>query len=59
MRPYSPYIIEMANSLDPKIRKNIKKRLLDEITPLISSYIKFERKYPTKFCFHFFVLKKV
>jgi ubiquinone/menaquinone biosynthesis C-methylase UbiE len=59
MRPYSPYMIEMANRLDPKIRKDIKKRLLNEITPLISSYIKYEKKFPSKFCFHFFVLKKV
>jgi len=58
MRPYSPYMIEMANNLDPRVRNNIKSKLIQDLTPLITSYIKYELNRPSKKCFHFFVLNK-
>lgn len=57
MRPYSPYVIEMANELSPNVRKRIKSRLIKEITPIISSYVNYEL-LSNKGCFHLFVLQK-
>lgn len=58
LRPYSPYLIEMANRLDQTIRKKIKQRLLQEIYPIISSYVEYELSLKSDHCFHFFILKK-
>jgi len=57
MRPFSPYIIEMANKLSMKDRKNIKKRLIKEFLPIILSYLNYEKSLKGG-TFHFFVLKK-
>lgn len=58
MRPYSPYIIEMANNLSSKKRIDIKHRLVNEIFPIIKSYINYELDTTTSGCFHMFSLKK-
>lgn len=58
MRPYSPYIIEMANKLPVKERTQIKKRLIKELSPLIISYINTELKSTDQKCFHLFKLEK-
>ena len=59
MRPYSPYLIEMANKLSISERKKMKKRVVKEISPILRSYIDTELKIPAyKNCFHLFVLKK-
>jgi SAM-dependent methyltransferase len=59
MRPYSPYFIEMANSLEPKIRKKIKLKLIKEIALIADSYVKYEISSKSKNnCFHFFELEK-
>jgi len=57
-RPYSPYFIEMANSLDSKTRKKIKEKLVKEIVPIIDSYVNYELSSNKKKCFHLLVLKK-
>lgn len=58
MRPYSPYVIEMANNLSsPNIRKKIKSRVIKEISPIISSYVNYDL-LSDKGCFHLFVLQK-
>ena len=59
MRPYSPYLIEMANGLKKDVRLKIKSRLLREITPIIDSYVSYELNSNTKNCFRLFVLQKV
>ena len=59
MRPYSPYMIEMANKISIKEKKKIKKRVIQDMTPILRSYINYELKKKTKEgCFHLFVLKK-
>lgn len=59
LRPYSPYIIDMANKLKPEERLKIKKRIIKEITPLIQSYIEYELSLINKKnCFHAYVLTK-
>jgi len=59
MRPYSPYITEMANKLTKKERNKLKKRVINDLTPMLRSYINYEVKsVPKKNCFHCFVLKK-
>lgn len=58
MRPYSPYIIDMTNNLQPRVRKNIKSRLIKEISPIIESYVNYEMVKKHNGCFHLFVLKK-
>jgi len=58
MRPYSPYLVEMANRLSVEERKKIKKRLIKEITPILKSYIEYEMRIDKNAsCFHMFVLK--
>lgn len=57
MRPYSPYIIEMANELNSKKRIDIKNRLVREIFPIIKSYIDYDLESNAG-CFHLFSLKK-
>ncbi|WP_299290871.1 methyltransferase domain-containing protein [Nitrosopumilus sp.] len=58
LRPYSPFLIEMANKLDNLERKRIKNRLINELYPLFRSYIDFELSSPSKNnCFHMYVLK--
>jgi len=59
MRPYSPFIIEMANKLNTKNRTEIKKRLLNELFPLLRSYTDYElQAKDNENCFHLFVLSK-
>jgi SAM-dependent methyltransferase len=59
MRPYSPFIIEMANKLELKDRTKIKKRVISEIFPILRSYLDFEmNKVGENNCFHMFVLTK-
>jgi len=58
MRPYSPYVIEMANSLKSATRKRIKRRLMEEITPIIESYVEYETSLKSCGSFHLFVLQK-
>lgn len=58
MRPYSPYMIEMANKILIKEKKKIKTRLINEMTPILRSYLDMELKSPERDnCFHCFVLK--
>jgi len=60
LRPYSPYMIEMANKLKPEERIDIKKRMINEISPLIQSYVEYELSLINqKNCFHAFVLTKI
>lgn len=59
LRPYSPYLIEMANNLNLKTRTKIKKRAIKDLTPLLKSYVNYElSKIGRNNCFHLFVLKK-
>ena len=59
MRPYSPFIIEMANKLRLSDRTKIKKRVISEIFPILRSYLNFEMSSIGKNnCFHMFVLTK-
>jgi len=59
MRPYSPFIIEMANKLRLSDRTKIKKRVISEIFPILRSYLDFEMSRIGKNnCFHMFVLTK-
>ena len=59
MRPYSPFIIEMANTLKLSERTKIKKRVVSEIFPILRSYLDFELNNVGKNnCFHMFVLTK-
>ncbi len=58
MRPYIPFITDMANNLNPEIRRKIKTRLINELVPLTSSYIEYERDHVRNGGFHLFVLKK-
>ncbi len=59
MRPYSPFIIEMANKLELKDRTKMKKRVISEIFPILRSYLDFEmNKVGKNNCFHMFVLSK-
>ena len=59
MRPYSPFIIEMANTLKLSERTKIKKRVVSEIFPILRSYLDFELNSMGKNnCFHMFVLTK-
>lgn len=59
MRPYSPFMIEMANKIEEKDRKKIKKRVIKEITPILRSFVDYEISSPSRNgCFHLFVLKK-
>jgi len=56
-RPYSPFIIEMANKLKLKDRTEIKKRIISEMFPILRSYLDFElSKIGKNNTFHFFVL---
>ena len=58
LKVYSPYLIEMANILQPTIRRKIKKRLIQEILPIIKSYIlNYEGNISKNQQFHTFVLK--
>ena len=59
MRPYSPFIIEMANKLKLQDRTEIKKRVISELFPILRSYLDFEmNKVGKNNCFHMFVLSK-
>jgi len=59
LRPYSPFLIEMANSLNTETRSKIKNRLVKELTPLLSSYVDFESSMTHgRNCFHLFELVK-
>ena len=59
MRPYSPFIIEMANTLKLSERTKIKKRVVSEIFPILRSYLDFELNSVGKNnCFHMLVLTK-
>ena len=59
LRPYSPFLIEMANNLNLKTRTKIKQKLVRDLTPLLKSYLDFElTKIGKNNCFHLFVLKK-
>lgn len=59
LRPYSPFLIEMGNNLNLKIRTKIKKKLIRDLTPLLKSYVDFEMSQVGKNnCFHLFVLRK-
>ena len=58
LRPYSPYIIEMANKLQSKDRLNVKKRWIKETVPLLNSFIEYELTNKEPKCFHLFSLKK-
>jgi len=59
LRPYSPFLIEMANTLNLKTRTKIKQKLIHDLTPLLKSYIDYELSSIGKNnCFHLFVLKK-
>ncbi len=59
MRPYSPFIIEMANKLKLQDRTKIKNRVISELFPILRSYLEFEMsKVGKNNCFHMFVLSK-
>jgi SAM-dependent methyltransferase len=59
MRPYSPFIIEMANKLKLSDRTKIKEKVISEIFPILRSYLDFEMsKIGKNNCFHMFVLTK-
>ena len=59
LRPYSPFLIEMANNLNLKTRTKIKQKLIKDLVPLLKSYVDFEMSVMGKNnCFHLFVLKK-
>jgi len=59
LRPYSPFLIEMANSLNLKTRTKIKQKLVKDLIPLLKSYLDFEMSEMGKNnCFHLFVLTK-
>jgi len=58
LRPYSPYIIEMANKLDELDKVKIKKRLIKDLMPLFSSFIEYELENRGPKSFHLFVLEK-
>lgn len=59
LRPYSPFLIEMSNSLTRETRSKIKSRLVKEMIPLLSSYVDFESiRSQSKNCFHLFELVK-
>ena len=59
LRPYSPFLIEMANSLNLKTRTKIKQKLVKDLVPLLKSYLYFEMSEIGKNnCFHLFVLSK-
>ena len=59
LRPYSPFLIEMANKLEMSEKAKIKKRLITELYPLFRSYIDYEQTSTAKNnCFHMYVLSK-
>ena len=59
LRPYSPFLIELSNNVNLKIRTKIKQKLIKDLTPLLRSYIDYEMSSIGKNnCFHLFVLKK-
>jgi SAM-dependent methyltransferase len=58
-RPYSPYVIELSNQVRLSKRDEIKKRVTNELKPLLHSILKNEIKsVGKKNLFHLFVLKK-
>lgn len=58
LRPYSPFLIEMANKLKNNDRKKIKTKVIHEISPLLKSYTEYEvENNKNAGCFHLFVLK--
>lgn len=60
MRPYSPFIIEMANKLKLPERTKIKKRVISEIFPILRSYLDYEvNKIGKNNSFHMYVLSKL
>jgi trans-aconitate methyltransferase len=59
LRPYSPYLIEMSNNVNLKIRTKIKQKLINDLTPMLKSYVEYEMSSIGKNnCFHLFILKK-
>lgn len=58
LRPYSPYIIEMSNNLSLEKRKEIKTKLILDLSPIIQSYVDYELNLSKNNCFHLFVLTK-
>lgn len=58
LRPFSPYFIEMSNLISLKQRTKIKKKVVNELSPLFISYIENQiREKDGKGCFNMFVLK--
>jgi len=58
-RPYSPYLIELANQVSTVKRNEVKKRAIKELKPLLVSILDNEIKSIGRGnCFHLFVLKK-
>jgi len=58
LRPFSPYFIEMANSISLKERTKIKKRTVNELSPMFISYIQKElRSKKDNLCFNMYELK--
>jgi hypothetical protein len=59
LRPYSPFLIEMSNNLKSNDRTRIKKKVIQEMMPLLKSYIDYEMSKVGKGnCFHMFVLSR-
>jgi len=59
LRAYSPYLIEMSNTINLKTRTDIKQKLINDLTPMLKSYVEYEMSSIGKNnCFHLFVLKK-
>ena len=60
LRPFSPFMIEMANSLTPERRSQIKRRWVDESYELFSGFLalqpQLEQEEPT--AFYMYVLRK-
>lgn len=58
-RPYSPYLIEMANKLKENERNAIKRRVLRDLFPVLKSFLNHEIELIGKQgCFHMFVLER-
>ncbi len=57
-RPYSPYMIEMANRLPEKDRKEIKSNLINDFMKIMSLYVHSKINSRSENGYHLFVLKK-
>lgn len=56
-RSYSRYMIQMVNRMDATERRRMKRQVVSDILPVITSYLEYESRTDSPGCFEMFVLK--